>query len=229
MRVNLPSLTAQFVSLFRALGDLKPEIPGFRDPYAHYFLPLFWKPAIGIIKTKLLIRPKASPYDFYYRRLALTIQCRTVIIDNAIRKSLPFEQFVILGAGLDARAWRMQELSKVKIFEVDHPATQSWKMTQLKKFKTLAQEASSSITFVPVDFTRDSLEDCLLKSGFVKEKRTFWLWEGVTMYLDEDDVKKTFHSLSALSPAGGTVAATYLRKNLRSWWQLDCFSLRRTF
>jgi O-methyltransferase involved in polyketide biosynthesis len=63
---------------------------------------------------------------------------------------------VILGAGLDARAWRMPELAHARVFEVDYPATQAWKRERLKQ---AGLEMPPSLTFAPVDFERRSLAD----------------------------------------------------------------------
>jgi methyltransferase (TIGR00027 family) len=209
MHVNLPSLTAQFVSLFRALGNLNPEASGFSDSYAESLIPRFWRLALRMGRLKLYFFPNTSPLPRFIKRIAMQIQLRSVVIDKAIENFLPFDQLVILGAGLDSRGWRMQQLSKVDVFEVDHPATQGWKRQRANE---MGVAAAKSITFVEVDFTKDKLEDCLLKAGYQKEKRTFWIWEGVTMYLEEDVVKESLRTMASLTKGGGCIAASYLKE-----------------
>ena len=206
---TLPSFTAQLVSLLRALGNLRPVVPGFSDSYAEILLPRYWQSLIGLVKWKLSFFANASPFDSFSQRIGMHLQFRTVVIDKAIENFLPFDQLVILGAGLDSRGWRMQQLSKVDVFEVDHPATQGWKRQRANE---MGVAAAKSITFVEVDFTKDKLEDCLLKAGYQKEKRTFWIWEGVTMYLEEDVVKESLRTMASLTKGGGCIAASYLKE-----------------
>ncbi len=59
--------------------------------------------------------------------MGATIEFRTVILDRALAASPPVEQVVILGAGLDSRAWRLDSLKDTVVFEVDFPASQAWK------------------------------------------------------------------------------------------------------
>jgi methyltransferase (TIGR00027 family) len=206
---NLPSLTAQFVALFRAVGNLKPEAAGFNDEYAEILIPRYLQYTLYLPRIKLWLFPNWSPYDVFTRRIAMQVQLRSVVIDQAIREALPFDQLVILGAGLDSRGWRMNELSKVDVFEVDHPATQVWKRG---KADEMGVAAAKSVTFVAVDFSKDCLMERLEKHGFNRKKKTFWIMEGVTMYLTEADVKKTLTTISDLSQGGCTIALTYLLK-----------------
>src|SRR5712691_1421463 len=85
-------------------------------------------------------------------------------------------QYVLLGAGLDYFASRSPLAARVRVFEIDHPATQEWKRS--------ARAAAGSATFVPVDFGRDSLRDRLGQAGFDFARPAFVSWLGVTMYLE---------------------------------------------
>jgi methyltransferase (TIGR00027 family) len=135
-------------------------------------------------------------------------QFRTVVLDRAIERALPVEQLVILGAGLDGRAWRLPGLGATTVFEVDHPDTQSLKQARAAGWKPLAKE----VRFVPVDFTRDDLEQKLLAGGHERARSTFWLWEGVTMYLTPEVVGATFRLLGSISAPGSGLALTYMAK-----------------
>jgi methyltransferase (TIGR00027 family) len=216
MRLNKSSQTAQFVCLMRAMANLCPEIPEFSDPLAKYFLTWMW--SFWLFLTRLVVKlfpSRTSSFPVWLKRFGMHMQFRTVVIDKALRDALPFEQLVILGAGLDSRAWRMKsELKDVQVYEVDFPSTQEWKMEKVKEMikSENSMEEKERIHFVPVDFTKDKLEDCLEKHGYSKRKRTFWIWEGVTMYLEEDNVKGTLKLISELSAGGGTIALTYLDK-----------------
>jgi methyltransferase (TIGR00027 family) len=133
------------------------------------------------------------------------MEYRTVVLDEAIAAAPDFSQLVILGAGLDSRAWRLPRLAGKRVFEVDHPATQSWKKSQTQGLRSQADE----VHFVPVDFERDKLSECLAKAGHSPNERTFWLWEGVTMYLDREAIGATLASAASRSAPGSTLALTY--------------------
>jgi methyltransferase (TIGR00027 family) len=85
----------------------------------------------------------------------------------------------------------------VRVFEVDHPATQMWKRTQLKK---LAIELPPHLTFVPVDFEKQSLTDSLRQSGYAIDAPGFFSWLGVIPYLTSDAIFTTLRTIAALAP-----------------------------
>jgi methyltransferase (TIGR00027 family) len=142
-----------------------------------------------------------------------------MFLDESLKKFLPFDQLIILGAGLDSRAWRLKELENVTVYEVDHPITQKWKIDRANQ---LTVSPSANVRFVPVDFAKDNLEDCLIQAGFDRQKRTFWICEGVTMYLEEADVRKTLKQVADLSLGSAGMALTYLYtpngKTPFAWW-----------
>lgn len=175
MREGTASRTAQFVALNRALGDLAPIVPGFSDALAHRMLAERWQARVRRAEAHL---PR-SPFPLWLRGMGIFNQYRTVVFDRAVRDALPFGQLVILGAGLDTRAWRLPELSNTAVFEVDHPDTQAWKRSRVEGLVSKAAE----VRYVPMDFNRDALATRLGQAGFQRSRTTLWLWEGVTMYL----------------------------------------------
>jgi len=109
-------------------------------------------------------------------------------------------QYVILGAGLDSFAYRRQEVAKiVRVFEVDHPATQHWKQTRLH---AVGVEIPPTVTFVPLDFEQQELQEGLRASGYRLEEPGVISWLGVTPYLTEDAIISTLREVAAL--AAGT-------------------------
>jgi methyltransferase (TIGR00027 family) len=108
------------------------------------------------------------------------------------------DQYVILGAGLDSFAWRQRGV--VRVFEVDHPATQAWKRSRLE---ALSASVPSELVWVPVDFEVESVEDGLERSG-LGAGPTFISWLGVVPYLSLDAIRAT---LRALPPC--SLAASY--------------------
>jgi methyltransferase (TIGR00027 family) len=135
------------------------------------------------------------------------VEMRTRAIDAALREGAAagVRQLVVLGAGLDARAWRMPELADVTVFEVDHPSTQAYKRARVGARAPSARE----VRFVAVDFERDALGDVLARGGHDASVATFWLWEGVTPYLGLDAIRATLAALAARSAPDSRLAVTY--------------------
>jgi methyltransferase (TIGR00027 family) len=115
-------------------------------------------------------------------------------------------QYVQLGAGLDSFAWRRPEaLRQLTLFEVDHPASQAWK---LERVESLGLPRSERHVFVPVDFETQSLSDQLLAAGWDPALPTFWSWLGVTMYLTREAIAATLGVVAA-GAAGSEVVFSY--------------------
>jgi methyltransferase (TIGR00027 family) len=129
---------------------------------------------------------------------------RTVEIDDAIRGAVS-PQLVILGAGLDGRAFRMPELRDAIVFEVDHPDSQREKRARTATLTQTARE----LRFVPVDFTRDALDEALAAAGHDPTAPTTWIWEGVVMYLTPDDVRASLAVIAHRSAAGSRLIIAY--------------------
>jgi len=118
-----------------------------------------------------------------------------------------FGQYVILGAGLDSFAWRRPDLLRsLKVFEVDHPASQEWK---LGRVRDLALPLSDSHVFVPVDFEADPLRDALHAAGFDWGRRALFSWTGVAPYLTPQAIASTLRTIAG-GAAGSEVAFSYL-------------------
>lgn len=212
MKKDKASNTAQFVAVNRALGNLSPQVPGFSDPIAEYFLSSSWARQIERRRKILLRSPDKSPFPFWVKRgMAVSLQFRTVMLDKAIQSAFPVPQLVILGAGLDSRAWRLKGLEQAIVFEADHPDTQTVKRTRVTNVKNIHLLAKE-VRFVPINFTTDDLKTSLKNAGFDETEKTFWLWEGVTMYLTREDVKHTLKKILALSAPGSVLALTYMNK-----------------
>jgi methyltransferase (TIGR00027 family) len=140
----------------------------------------------------------------YLRRQAMTMAVRTVAIDRAIVE-VQSPQLVILGAGLDGRAWRMPELSGVTVFEVDHPDTQRDKRARAGGL----QQTAGEVRFVPVDFKRDTLDGALAAAGHDPARATTWVWEGVVMYLAPPEVEATLAVIARRSAPRSRLVVVY--------------------
>ena len=210
MKPGRSSVTAQATTLVRALESHRPEPEKLLDdPLAREFLHgsnrlllrLLCAKGIGRTATCLLDRLLAGTRD--------SVVARTLHIDAALRDALAggVRQVVILGAGFDSRALRIDGIERARVFEVDHPDTQSRKRSCLKK---MLPSEPAHLTFVAIDFDRagESLGEALFNAGFRDDLCTFFVWEGVTEYLSAEAVDRTLRFIAGSAP-GSTVALSY--------------------
>jgi methyltransferase (TIGR00027 family) len=130
-------------------------------------------------------------------------------LDKAVARGVG--QYVILGAGLDSFAYRRPDLATtLRVFEVDHPATQQWKRARLRELNI---ELPNNLTFVPLNFEQQTLMDGLRAGGHRSELPTFFSWLGVTMYLTEEAVFETLRYV-ALAPGSEIVFQYVLPESL---------------
>lgn len=127
-------------------------------------------------------------------------------LEKAVNEGV--HQYVILGAGFDTYAFRHQEIiGKLQIFEVDHPATQAFKR---QRIVDLGWAFPPNLTFVPIDFTKDSLAKVLTRSSYDPHAKSFFSWMGVTYYLPREAVFATLRTIADISPTGNAVIFDYL-------------------
>ncbi len=213
MKEGHASRTAVLVCMGRAVGHKTGAVKRFSDPTALALLPDDARARVDRFDPD--VRPRglrARLFDGYLRNQSKLMVARTVAIDDAVRTA-GAPQLVILGAGLDGRAWRMPELRDVVVFEVDHPDSQRDKQARVSRLTP----ASGDIRFVPVDFTRDSLDDALAKAGHDATRPTTWVWEGVIMYLTPADVEKTLAIVARRSAPGSRLALNYHAPTPMRW------------
>jgi methyltransferase (TIGR00027 family) len=207
LKGHRPSRTAHLVALGRALADAGlSHVPGFRDPTARAFLAEKGKRSLA--KTTHALRQGKRGIGLEMARtMADLIALRTAAIDAAVRDAIAggATQLVILGAGYDGRAWRMPELAGVRVFEVDHPATQGDKRTHLAELPPPA----GNVSFVSIDFERESLDAVLDRAGHDRSAPTCWIWEGVVMYLTREAMRATLRAIAATSAPGSTLIINY--------------------
>ena len=201
--------TAQGVAKQRLIESLaKPSKRIIYDPYAENFVL-----GAGIIKLmghnfSVWLSKKFVP------GLHEHLISRTRFIDDLIKKSISqqVEQYVILGAGYDSRAYNLKLPSGLKIFEVDQPEVQEIKRSKLPDETPNVE----NITYVSVDFNHQSLKNQLLNSGFDKSKSTIYTLEGVSQYITREALNSTLSELALLTPnSNATFFMSYVSKLLR--------------
>ncbi|HEX7958378.1 MAG TPA: class I SAM-dependent methyltransferase [Terriglobales bacterium] len=127
----------------------------------------------------------------------LLTAARSRIAEDAISKAVErgVRQLVILGAGLDTFALRNPHAARISIFEVDHPATQAWKRQRLVMAELVPPPW---LTFVPVDFEQDDLQQKLSAAGFQRTSAAFFTWLGVVPYLTRDAIEDTLSYMASI-------------------------------
>jgi methyltransferase (TIGR00027 family) len=211
MRDRQASQTADLVTAMRALEETRPEHERVCcDHLAKHFLggaySFFGRGRVLQKITLRYVERKAPGFQSY-------IAARTRHIDECLRSSITdgVRQVVILGAGNDSRAYRFDQLKAIKVFEVDHPASQKAKM---EKVKRIFGHLPDHVVYVSVDFTRQRLDDRLFESGYNQGLKTLFIWEGVTMYIPAEAVDETLAFIAANSGDGSSVVFDYIVKSL---------------
>ena len=205
------SRTAVLVCQGRAVADGRPAAGSFSDPIA---VQLLRDDERAAVRTARAPRPPAgwrARLEFeMLSATAAVLATRTVVIDDAVREAAN-GQLVILGAGLDGRAWRTDTLGTA-VFEVDHPASQRDKRDRAADLVATV----ASLTYVPVEFGRDDLGARLAESGHRVAEATSWIWEGVLPYLTGPQVESTLAVVASRSAPGSRLVATYPTANRRA-------------
>jgi methyltransferase (TIGR00027 family) len=194
----------------RAAADGRYAVGRFSDPIARDLL----DPADLLVVDRVRgadLPSQASDRLAYemVRRTGLTMVPRTIAIDEAVRAGAA-GQLVILGAGLDARAYRMPELSGTTVFEVDHPASLR------DKLRRVAGNAPTARKVVPVavDLASQRLAVPLEQAGFDPGVVSTWVWEGVVPYLTAGEVAATVTQVSQLTAQGSQLVVNYQARSL---------------
>lgn len=191
MRRSSGSRTAQYVAQVRAVLHHKGVI---NDPYAAQMLSPSMR-VLTIAMTAPLLRRRTESSFF------AALATRTRFFDEQVLAALEngIDQIVILAAGYDSRAWRFGRAG-VAFFEADHPATQRHKRRRAP---------SGGPIYVPADLEVDNLESALRTAGWRADAPTLFTVEGLTMYLETDDVRRLLGDLAVLSAPRSRLAVNF--------------------
>jgi methyltransferase (TIGR00027 family) len=187
MNPKEPSRTALMIARQRAAHQVLDRGSILHDPFAMKILRFGENDALQFASDP----PQAS-----IGRLFTAARSRIAedALSNAVERGI--RQIVILGAGLDTFALRNPHSARpIRIYEVDHPATQAWKRERLAE----AQIALPPwLIFVSVDFERDDLGEKLVAAGFQHNSPAFFTWLGVVPYLTPDAIGRTLDYISSI-------------------------------
>lgn len=191
-----PSRTALRVAALRAAHQLLDEPIVLDDPVA-----------LRILGSKAEAELREDPFQYNDSisrglRAALVVRSRFAEDEVAQAVAAGVRQYAVLGAGLDTFAYRNPHAeAALRVFEVDHPATQQWKRQLLKE---AGISLPGDLTFVPIDFEHGTLAQGLAEAGFRTDLRACFSWLGVTMYLTEAAIMETLRFVAAM-PEGSSI------------------------
>lgn len=202
-----PSETALFAALHRAIAnqELVDVGPG-SDDLAEFFLPPHWRFLIRFKGVRANVRDRLGRHlpGLHEYVIARTAYFDRVFVD-ALNTETP--QIVLLGAGYDSRAYRFaQSGSATRIFELDAAPTQNRKAECLRRAHIGVPQ---HVALVPIDFDRESLKDVLERAGYESHKKTLFIWEGVSYYLEPASVDATLEFVGRSSHRESTIAFDY--------------------
>jgi methyltransferase (TIGR00027 family) len=176
-----PSRTAARAAAYRAAHQILDGASIFCDPLA-----------VAIAGTTEAERIAASGSH----GMRLFIAARSRFAEDALAAAVErgVDQLVVLGAGLDTYAYRGEHACRLQIFEVDHPATQTWKRQRLHEIGIAVPPATA---FVPVDFGAQSTAQALHAAGLATDRPAFFSWLGVVPYLEDASLNAVLAEIAA--------------------------------
>lgn len=206
--------TAEGVAFVRYYESKKPENQRICNDYMAYGLSSWWVKAAAkicsIIPDTLMDMALESKDRGAYGYMAVRARMFDDYVLECIKNGA--KQYVILGAGLDSRAYRFaKSLSDIKVFEIDHPSSQAVKMQRVSKY---LGGLPANVRYVPIDFTKDDLLQLLTESGYDTSLKTVFTLEGVTMYLDAASIKETLSFVLNRSGSGSCIMFDYIYKEV---------------
>jgi methyltransferase (TIGR00027 family) len=188
------SRTAQRVAIRRAAHQLLDQPRVLDDPLA-----------LRIIGSEAAEALRSNPREdhAFSRAFRAFMAARSRYAEDELARAVAHGvgQYVVLGAGLDTFAYRNPHPG-LRVFEVDHPATQAWKREQLQ---AAGIAIPPSLTFVPIDFEQQTLADALGQRGFHANAAAFFSWLGVTPYLTREACMTTLSFIAKMSAGSGVV------------------------
>jgi methyltransferase (TIGR00027 family) len=192
-----PSTTAHRVAMRRAAHQLFDNPLVLNDPIALPILGEETQARLRLSEREARGRAQASFRAF------MVVRSRFAEDELAAAVQRGASQYVLLGAGLDTFAYRNPyPASQLRVFEVDHPATQAWKK---KRLAAGGIAIPPSLAFAPVDFEKQSLAAELAAAGFDASRVTFFAWLGVTPYLTEAAMRSTLEFIASCAKGSGVV------------------------
>lgn len=216
MRAHRRSLTSDLVCALRALYSSAPaQLEIADDPVAVHLLPAELALPVAAFERLNAVALAHRVLGRGSFGLSYGVPLRTAMIDARVREAMAsgIDQLVLLGAGLDARAWRLPELASCSVYELDHPLTQAYKRRRIGALSPLAKAVElCAIDFEdsPQDPDQTLIGEVLTAAGFDPSRASLWIWEGVTMYLTPAAIEASLSAIAGLAAEDSVLCITYL-------------------
>lgn len=216
MREATPSSTALAVSLIRAAHSRAAQLPLIDDPWGERLIPEKIIAAIGrsLLGAPASDRDEIASADLDALLLASPAYANVVLrsryTEDALQQAVAngISQYVLIGAGMDSYALRVPaEARHLRIFELDHPATQAFKIQRIAE---CGITLSDSVHFLAADLSQQALGGVLRDSSFDCSQPTFFSLLGVTMYLSPDANRATMREIASCSAPGSELVFSYI-------------------
>ncbi len=201
------SRTAEAAALARSLQQTLPASQRILDdPFAPAFLQ---HPYLRFVASSRLHSLMLSRFlDFWATGAQEFVAIRARLADDLAKELVRdgLKQLVLLGAGFDSMVLRIKDaLRGVRVFEVDHPATQTVKRQVMAQYAT-----PDNLRFVAVDFEQDDFVEKLKEAGLDPRHSSLIICMGVSYYLTPQAMDRALTQISLLGGAGTYLAFDYI-------------------
>jgi methyltransferase (TIGR00027 family) len=218
-----PSRTALATSLMRALHARRDPSPLLHDPWGDRLVPQSERDRLGQqilarmdsdARAAALRAPDSLLDDFLLANAAYPgVVIRSRYTEDALKEATTrgIGQYVLIGAGFDSFALRRPAFAEsLEIFEIDHPATQAFK---IERIRDCGIALPASVRFVSADLANEDLAVALARSSFRRNEPAFFSWLGVTVYLTREANLATLRAVAKLGAPGSELVFTYVDQN----------------
>ncbi|MYC82235.1 MAG: class I SAM-dependent methyltransferase [Acidobacteria bacterium] len=198
--------TAELTAAVRAIHQRYP-VRLFEDPFARFLCGWFWRLVVRVpLLSWIVVHGLLRAIEPVSLCVLLRGRYAEQALEAAVEKGI--DQYVIIGAGMDSFAFRRPDLmSRIDVFEIDHPLTQSQKLARIRQ---AGWTIPPRLHFVSADLTRVSAVEALEGSGFQRSRPTFLTLMGVAYYLSAEDLGETAESIARNLPEGTLLLLDYL-------------------
>ncbi|MGH9392472.1 MAG: class I SAM-dependent methyltransferase [Vicinamibacteria bacterium] len=205
-RQRTRSRTAEVAAAFRAYHLIRDRPAVFEDPIAVRLIGPYLRILVTFPFLSRLLFERGNPWILPLRG---QVMARARYAEDRLAGAIArgTKQYVIVGAGLDSFALRRTELrDRLQVFELDHPASQQWKLSRIRAAGFTVPE---NLKFVPVDFEKETIAEALLRSEYRRGEAAFFSWLGTTYYISREAVMVTLKSIASIAAPGSEIVFDY--------------------
>jgi methyltransferase (TIGR00027 family) len=228
MQDATPSKTALATSLMRAAHTRLDPHPLINDPWGDRLVPDSVRELMRARAAETM-SPKASADEYLLSsQVYANVIIRSRYTEDALQSAVArgVRQYVLIGAGFDSFALRRPSFAAdLEIFEIDHPATQTFKIGQIER---CGFTPPKKVHYISADLAERSVAEVLADSPFRRDQATFFSWLGVSMYLSKEANFATLRSIASCALQGSELVFTYIDARMLESKSADFLEVART-